>query len=124
MGGGGIPGMGGAAAAPERPKVGQVCKITSLPQLQSIIKDYPGVIIDFWSSRCPPCMRFKPIYEAQAGANKNEKIVFCTVETDQNRDSAAAFSVSSIPQFNFVLNGTEHSKFVGADEGKFSTAVG
>lgn len=71
--GGGMPGMpgmpGAAAAAPAPPKLGEVCKITSLVQLQSIIKDYPGVIIDFWSTRCPPCMRFKPIYEAQARAN-------------------------------------------------------
>ena len=35
-----------------------------------------------------------------------------------------AFGVSSIPQFNFMLNGEEHTKFVGADEGKFSTALG
>jgi len=70
MGGGGFPGMPGAASsAPEPPKVGEVCKISSLSQLQSIIKDYPGVIIDFWSQRCPPCMRFKPVYEAQARAN-------------------------------------------------------
>jgi len=35
-----------------------------------------------------------------------------------------AFGVSSIPQFNFMLNGVEHTKFVGADEGKFSAALG
>ena len=31
-----------------------------------------------------------------------------------------AFGVSSIPQFNFMLNGQEHTRFVGADENKFS----
>ena len=128
MQGGGFPGMlgmpGAGAAQPDPPKLGEVCKISSHAQLQSIIKDYPGVIIDFWSPRCPPCMRFKPIFEAQARANQNDKIVFCAVQTDENRDSAMAFGVSSIPQFNFMLNGEEHTKFVGADEGKFSTALG
>ena len=93
MGGGGMPGMPGAAAqqAPAPPVLGQVTKISSLAQLQTIIKDYPGVIIDFWSPRCPPCMRFKPIFEAAARANTNERIVFCAVEPDQNRDSAMTF---------------------------------
>lgn len=99
MGGGGMPGMPGGAApqAPPKPVLGQVTAISSLAQLQSIIKDYPGVIIDFWSPRCPPCMQFKPVFEAACRANTNERIVFCTVETDQNRDSSMTFGVSSIP---------------------------
>lgn len=50
-------------------------------------------------------MRFKPIFEAQARANQNSSIVFCAVQTDEARDAAMAFQVSSIPQFNFMLNG-------------------
>ena len=34
------------------------------------------------------------------------------------------FQVSSIPQFNFMLNGQEMTRFVGADEGKFMMALG
>jgi len=68
-------------------------------------------------------MRFKPIFEAQARANQNDRIVFCAVQTDENRDSAMAFQVSSIPQFNFMLNGQELTRFVGADENKFSAAL-
>ena len=92
-----MPGGAAQQQAVAPPQVGQVCQISSLAQLQSIIKDYPGVIIDFWSPRCPPCMRFKPIFEGSARANTNDKIVFCAVETDQNRDSAMTFGVSSIP---------------------------
>ena len=91
MGGGGMPGMpgmGGAQAAPAQPKLGEVCPITSNAQLQGIIKSYPGVVIDFWSPRCPPCMRFKPTFEATARANQNETIVFCAVQTDEARDAA------------------------------------
>lgn len=118
--------MGGAGAgqptAPEQPKLGEVLQITSLPQLQAIIKDYQGVIVDFWSTRCPPCMRFKPIFEGYARANKNKNIVFCGVETDKNRDTAMAFQVSSIPQFNFFFGGNQMVKFIGADEAKFRAA--
>ena len=87
-------GGGGAAAAtppPPMPKLGEVCQIKSYAQLQTIIKEYNGVVIDFWSPRCPPCMRFKPIFEANARANQNDKIAFCAVQTDENRDSAMAF---------------------------------
>ena len=68
-------------------------------------------------------MRFKPTFEGLARANQNEKIVFCAVETDNNREASMAFQVSSIPQFNFFLNGEESSKFIGADENKFRAAL-
>ena len=68
-------------------------------------------------------MRFKPTFEAAARANTIESIVFCTVETPNARDVASAFQVTSIPQFNFFLNGAEIVKFVGANEGKFNVAL-
>jgi len=107
-----------------QPTLGEVCQITSLVQLQTIIKNYAGVIIDFYSPTCPPCMRFKPIYEAQARANRNKRIVFCAVECNANREAAQAFQVQSIPQFNFILNEEQSDKFVGADEHKFRQALG
>ena len=105
MGGSLPPGFGAGPAAPEQPKLGQVCKISSNAHLQGIIHTTPGVIIDFWSPSCPPCMRFKPTYEAAARANQNENIVFCAVQTNEVQDAAMEFQVSSIPQFNFMLNG-------------------
>jgi hypothetical protein len=59
-----------------------------------------------------------------AGANQNPKIVFCAVNVQEHRDIGMAFGVSSIPQFNFYLNGKGHTKFVGADENKFRQALG
>lgn len=64
-------------------------------------------------------MRFKPTFEGAARSNKNKHIVFCAVQTDQNREAAMAFQVQSIPQFNFILREEEMTKFVGADEQKF-----
>jgi len=69
-------------------------------------------------------MRFKPVYENTARANQNPKIVFCAVNVQQSRDIGMAFQVQSIPQFNFFIDGKEHTKFVGADENKFRQALG
>lgn len=104
--------------------MGEVMQISSLAHLQLLIKEQPAVIIDFWSPTCPPCMRFKPIYENMAAGNQNPKIIFCAVNVQQSQDIGNAFHVRSIPQFNFYLNGKEHTKFVGADENKFRQALG
>lgn len=89
-----------------------------------IVQDFPGVIIDFWSPRCPPCMAFKPKFEQMAKDNaKNDKIIFCAVQTDQNRDISMMYQVSSIPQFNFMLNGQHFQKFIGANEAKFRATL-
>lgn len=69
-------------------------------------------------------MRFKPTFEGAARSNQNKHIVFCAVQTDQNREAAMAFQVQSIPQFNFILREEEMVKFVGADEQKFRSALG
>ena len=80
MGGmGGMPGAGQNQARSTHPVLGEVLSITSLVHLQKIIKDYPGVVIDFWAPTCPPCMRFKPTYESAARGNPNKNIVFCSV---------------------------------------------
>jgi thioredoxin 1 len=50
------------------------------------ISENKAVIVDFWATYCGPCMRFKPIYEGYAAANKNKNLVFCSVETDKVRD--------------------------------------
>lgn len=57
-------GLGGQAAPKaEVPELGKVCHIVSMQHLQSVLKDYPGVVLDMWSPTCPPCMRIKPVYE-------------------------------------------------------------
>ena len=99
-------------------------QVTSLAHMQLLIKEQPAVVVDFWSPSCPPCMRFKPVYENTCRANQNPKIVFCAVNVQQSRDIGMAFQVQSIPQFNFFIDGKEHTKFVGADENKFRQAIG
>jgi thioredoxin-like negative regulator of GroEL len=82
----GSTGMGNPAMS--APKMGEVTQISNQAHLAKIIKDHPAVVVDFWSPRCGPCMRFKPVFEGAARANQNKNIVFCAVETDSVRDCA------------------------------------
>ncbi|MGH3775052.1 MAG: thioredoxin family protein [Pseudonocardiaceae bacterium] len=61
------------------------------------------VFIDFWASWCGPCRSFGPIFE-QVSENHPDA-VFGTVDTEEQRELAAAFRVMSIPTLVIMREG-------------------
>ena len=63
--------------------------------LDSTIEGNQIIFIDFWAEWCGPCKMFKPVFEA--ASDKHADIVFCSCNTEEQQEVAAAFSIRSIP---------------------------
>lgn len=53
------------------------------------------VIVDFWAPWCGPCRAFAPVFESVS--DQHSDVVFGKVNTEEERELAAAFQIRSIP---------------------------
>ena len=81
------------------------------------------VLVDFFAPWCGPCRMMSPVIEEIADEYSGKAKV-CKVNTDEARDSAIEFSVSSIPTIVLFKAGQIHKKWTGlTDKSKISTAI-
>jgi thioredoxin 1 len=61
------------------------------------------VFIDFWAEWCGPCRRFAPVFEQ--AAQQHSDITFAKVDTEDQRELAARYGVTSIPTLVIYRDG-------------------
>uniref|UniRef100_A0A7S2Y1Z4 Thioredoxin domain-containing protein n=2 Tax=Entomoneis paludosa TaxID=265537 RepID=A0A7S2Y1Z4_9STRA len=72
------------------------------------------VVIDFYSTNCPPCEKIAPlVLELSSLTEFAAAVVFVKVNVDTNPDTAQHFQVTGWPTFLFIKQGEVQTEIVG-----------
>ena len=70
------------------------------------------VLVDFWAPWCGPCKMLSPVIDEIADEYAG-KAKICKVDTDDSREAAMKFNISSIPTIIIFKNGQMEKQWVG-----------
>jgi putative thioredoxin len=71
------------------------------------------VLVDFWASWCQPCQMLMPVL-AKLAEDYQGKFILAKINTEEQQELAAKFSIRSIPTVKLFRNGKPVDEFAGA----------
>ena len=71
------------------------------------------ILLDMWAAWCGPCRMIAPVIE-QLTVELSGRVLVGKLDVDANPQTAAQFSVQSIPTLLILQNGREVDRIVGA----------
>lgn len=78
-----------------------------------VLKSETPVLVDFWAGWCGPCLAVAPSVEEIASEYQG-KLKVGKVDVDQNRGTAAAYGIRSIPTLLIFNKGKVVDSVIGA----------
>lgn len=69
------------------------------------------VVVDFWATWCPPCVKQGPIVGELSAEMK--KVTFGKINVDKNRSISSRFGIHSIPTLIIFKKGIEQERIIG-----------
>ncbi|KAK4157877.1 PITH domain-containing protein [Chaetomidium leptoderma] len=98
--------------------------ISSPSQFSEVLQGSKLVVADFYADWCGPCQQVAPVFEQLSHALSRPKLVsFVKVNTDQQKEVAQAYRVTSLPTFIIFRNGKVAERVQGADPMKLQAVV-
>ena len=91
---------------------GAITEVSDSNFQAEVLESPEPVLVDFWAPWCGPCRIVAPHLEELAGARQDLKVVKLNV--DDNPESAARYSVMSIPTLILFKHGQPAHQIVGA----------
>ncbi|CQD12617.1 thioredoxin [Mycobacterium europaeum] len=92
-------------------------KTLTAEDFESTVLTSPIVLVDFWATWCGPCRAFAPVFERSSQSHPD--IVYAKVDTDAERELAAAVGIRSVPTIMAFRDGI----LVYSQPGAMSPAV-
>eukprot|EP00527_Entomoneis_sp_CCMP2396_P002250 CAMPEP_0198146092 /NCGR_PEP_ID=MMETSP1443-20131203/27333_1 /TAXON_ID=186043 /ORGANISM="Entomoneis sp., Strain CCMP2396" /LENGTH=205 /DNA_ID=CAMNT_0043809927 /DNA_START=220 /DNA_END=837 /DNA_ORIENTATION=+ len=96
---------------------GGILQPKSMEELDKLIEecfDDKLLVVDFYSTNCPPCEKIAPLYQELSECDEFcDKVVFVKINVDEHPDIASRFGVTGWPTFLFMKKGEVQTEIVG-----------